>query len=106
MLDTLIQCKIREEEALYIATAKGNKDYQKSQEIREMIWKLKDLESFGVNKIKEIEDRVVITYQNGEEPTFNGERLLQLANQEENVRKFRTKSKIEDKEEVLITTRA
>ena len=56
--------------------------------------------------IKEMEDRVVITYQNGEEPTFNGEKLLQLANQEENVRKFRTKSKIEDKEEVLITTRA
>ena len=61
----------------------------------------------GANlSIKEMEDRVVIVYQNGEEPTFNGERLLKLANQEENVKKLRTKPKIEDKEEVFITTRA
>ena len=55
--------------------------------------------------IKEMEDRVVITYQHGEEPTFNGERLLQLANQKENIRKFRSKANAENGEKALMIAR-
>ena len=52
---------------------------------------------------KEMEGRVVISYQHGVEPTFNGERLLYLANQEENIKKSRAEAK---EEKVLFTTRS
>ena len=53
-----------------------------------------------------MEDRVVISYQHGKEPTFKGERLLQLANQEENIRKFKSKANAENGEEALIVTQS